>query len=99
MKIDRALVTALDKSKRQQILVRHVVELCSELGATVVAEGIETPDELQAVIDVGTQFGQGYVFAKPAYPMPKAKWPGAKSLPPETAAKMAFGARLRSVAR
>jgi len=92
VKIDRALVTGLDKSRRQQILVRHVVALCKELGAQVVAEGIETLDELLAVIDAGVQFGQGYLFARPAYPLPKAKWPGGASVPPETAAKASFGA-------
>jgi EAL domain-containing protein (putative c-di-GMP-specific phosphodiesterase class I) len=35
-----------------------------------VAEGIETGDELKAVTDAGVQYGQGYFFAKPAYPPP-----------------------------
>jgi len=35
-----------------------VVSLCRELGARVVAEGIETEDELSAVIDTGAQYGQ-----------------------------------------
>jgi EAL domain-containing protein (putative c-di-GMP-specific phosphodiesterase class I) len=97
VKLDRALITGLDKSRRQQILVRHVVELCRELGATVVAEGIETGDELKASRDVGAHYGQGFLFARPAYPLPKAKWPGAQSVPPETAAKTkaVFGARDR----
>jgi EAL domain-containing protein (putative c-di-GMP-specific phosphodiesterase class I) len=92
VKLDRALVTALDKSRRQQILVRHVVALCTELGAKVVAEGIETPEELHAVTDAGVHYVQGYVFARPSYPLPKAKWPGGDSLAPETATKTAFGA-------
>jgi EAL domain-containing protein (putative c-di-GMP-specific phosphodiesterase class I) len=90
VKLDRALVTGLDQNKRQRILVRHVVDLCAELGASVVAEGIETDDELRAVIDTGVQYGQGFLFAKPAYPLPKAKWPGGKSQPPETTAKAVF---------
>jgi EAL domain-containing protein (putative c-di-GMP-specific phosphodiesterase class I) len=99
VKLDRALVTGLDTNRRQQILVRHVVELCVELGATVVAEGIETIDELKAVGDVGAQYGQGYLFAKPNYPMPKAKWPGSPSQPPEDAAKAAFPRKLRPRSR
>jgi len=87
VKLDRALITGLDKNRSQQILVRHMVEMCRELDATVVAEGIETEDELKASRDVGAQYGQGYLFARPAYPFPKAKWPGAESVPPETAAK------------
>lgn len=85
VKLDRELVAGLDKNRRQQILVRHVVTLCTELGSTVVAEGIETHEELSAAMDCGVQFVQGYVFARPAYPLPKAKWPGAESVPPETA--------------
>ena len=91
VKLDRALVTRLDQSRRQRILVRHMVALCTELDARVVAEGIETEEELAAVIDCGVDYGQGYVFAQPAYPLPKAKWPGAPSVPPETAAKAVFG--------
>jgi EAL domain-containing protein (putative c-di-GMP-specific phosphodiesterase class I) len=97
VKLDRALITGLDTHKRQQILVRYMVELFRELGATVVAEGIETVEELTAVVDVGVQYGQGYLFAKPMFPLPKAKWPGARSVPPETAtnAKVDFSLRPR----
>ena len=75
VKLDLALVRGIEKSKRQQILVRQVVSLCRELGARVVAEGIETEDELSAVIDTGAQYGQGYLFARPAFPIPKPHWP------------------------
>jgi EAL domain-containing protein (putative c-di-GMP-specific phosphodiesterase class I) len=91
VKLDRALVTDLDKNRRQQILVRHVVALCTELDAKVVAEGIETEEEMKAAMDAGVQYGQGYLFAYPEYPLPKAKWPGGRSAPPETAAKAVFG--------
>ncbi|HVU02213.1 MAG TPA: EAL domain-containing protein [Polyangiaceae bacterium] len=95
VKLDRALITGLDQSKRQQTLVRKVVELCKELGAIVVAEGIETIDEFAAVKDTGAEYVQGFLFAHPAFPLPKAKWPGARSVPPETAAKASFGNRPR----
>ena len=79
VKLDRALVTGLDQSERQQILVRHVVRLCVELGAEVVAEGIETADELSAVIDSGAHYAQGYLLGRPSYPLPPAVWPGSDS--------------------
>jgi len=75
VKLDLALVRDIEKSKRQQILVRQVVSLCQELGARVVAEGIETEDELSAVIDTGAHYGQGYLFARPAFPIPMPSWP------------------------
>ncbi len=75
VKLDRALVTGLDKNPRQQILVRHVVRLCDDLGARVVAEGIETADELRAVIDSGAHYAQGFLLGRPNYPLPPALWP------------------------
>jgi len=55
--------------------VQMVVRLCEELGASVVAEGIETMDEFEAVCDSGAEYGQGYLFARPAFPLPTAVWP------------------------
>jgi EAL domain-containing protein (putative c-di-GMP-specific phosphodiesterase class I) len=75
VKLDRALITGLDQNPRQQILVRHVVRLCVELGAEVVAEGIETIDELSAVVDSGAHYAQGYLLGRPSYPLPPGRWP------------------------
>ena len=75
VKIDRALVSGLDTNRRQRILFNHVVRMCKELGARVVAEGIETIDELKAVCDGGADYGQGYLLARPGYPIPEVVWP------------------------
>jgi EAL domain-containing protein (putative c-di-GMP-specific phosphodiesterase class I) len=75
VKLDRELVRELHKNRRQQILVRSVVQLCKELGASVVAEGIETLEELLAVRDAGCDYAQGYLLARPAYPIPNVSWP------------------------
>ena len=75
VKIDRALVRGLDTNRRQRVLFYHVVRMCKELGAQVVAEGIETVDELKAVRDGGADYGQGFLLARPGYPVPKPSWP------------------------
>jgi EAL domain-containing protein (putative c-di-GMP-specific phosphodiesterase class I) len=75
VKLDRKLVQDLDKKPRQQKVVAGVVRLCEELHASVVAEGIETRDELQAVCDSGAHYGQGYLLARPGFPVPPIKWP------------------------
>lgn len=80
VKLDLALVRGIEASKRQQILVRQVVRLCEALGARVVAEGIETESELSAVIDTGAHYGQGYLFARPAFPIPTASFPRARTV-------------------
>ncbi len=75
VKLDRKLIQDLHRKPRQQKLVSMVVRLCHELGAIVVAEGIETSDEYAAVRDSGAQYGQGYLFARPGFPMPAITWP------------------------
>lgn len=74
VKLDRGLVAGIDRSPRQHQLVRSIVQLCGELGATVVAEGIETEDELLALSDTGAHYGQGYLLARPAFPAPSVSW-------------------------
>jgi EAL domain-containing protein (putative c-di-GMP-specific phosphodiesterase class I) len=77
VKLDRELIRGLDSSQRQRELVRCIVTLCTDMGADVVAEGIETPGELAAARDAGAGYGQGYLLARPAYPAPEVAWPGA----------------------
>jgi len=74
VKLDRDLITDMDKHPRQRILVRTVVNMCVELGAKVVAEGIETAGELQASIDAGVHYGQGYFLGRPANPPQPPVW-------------------------
>jgi EAL domain-containing protein (putative c-di-GMP-specific phosphodiesterase class I) len=75
VKLDRGLIMGVDQSRRQQQLVTSVVRLCNDLDAMVVAEGIETEAEFAALRDTGAHFGQGFLFARPAYPMPAVTWP------------------------
>jgi EAL domain-containing protein (putative c-di-GMP-specific phosphodiesterase class I) len=75
VKLDMQLVRGIDRLPRKQKLIKSIVSMCWEQGARVVAEGIETIPELKAVIDAGVQLGQGYLLAKPAYPIPPITWP------------------------
>jgi EAL domain-containing protein (putative c-di-GMP-specific phosphodiesterase class I) len=82
VKLDRGLIEGISKNSRQQKLVRGVVELCVDLGAQVVAEGIETPEEFDAVRETGIHYVQGFLFAKPSFPPPALR-PEARSLAPK----------------
>jgi EAL domain-containing protein (putative c-di-GMP-specific phosphodiesterase class I) len=75
VKLDRELIVGIDKSQRQQRLVANVVRLCCDLDATVVAEGIETSSEFDALRDTGVHYGQGFLFARPQFPLPAVSWP------------------------
>ncbi len=78
VKFDRSLISNADRSERQRRLMGALVHLCNDMGARVVAEGIETEGELKAVIDSGAHYGQGYYLARPAYPPPLVNWPEAR---------------------
>lgn|SRR6185369_3717144 len=75
VKLDGVLIRGIDKDSRRQAMVRHMVALCTDLGARVVAECIETVEELKAVADQGVQFAQGFVLARPAFPPPAINFP------------------------
>lgn len=75
VKLDRELIKEMDKNRKQQLLVASIVQLCLKQGAKVVAEGIETEEELKAVIDSGAQYGQGFLLARPNNPIPEVHWP------------------------
>lgn len=77
VKLDMQLVRGIDRLPRKQKLIKSIVSMCRDQGARVVAEGIETQAELSAVIDAGVQLGQGYLLAKPAFPIPQVTWPEA----------------------
>jgi len=68
VKLDRELIANIAHGSRQHKLVRALVRLCDDLGAKVVAEGIEYPEEARAARDAGVHYGQGYLFARPAFP-------------------------------
>ncbi|HET7542383.1 MAG TPA: EAL domain-containing protein [Polyangiaceae bacterium] len=87
VKLDGALIRGIDKDPRRQLMVRHMVALCSDLGAKVVAECIETTEELKAVADQGVHFAQGFVLARPSYPPPAVHFPLARRSPPVSGTK------------
>lgn len=73
VKLDRQLIAGLDTNPRLHALVTSIVRLCSELGAHVVAEGIETEAEFEAAIRTGAHYGQGFYLGRPAYPAPSLR--------------------------
>jgi diguanylate cyclase (GGDEF)-like protein len=64
VKIDRAFVDGLPRSAADQAIVRAVVSLASELGMAVLAEGVETLDQLDHVRRLGCGSVQGFLFSR-----------------------------------
>ncbi|GGJ33807.1 hypothetical protein GCM10011320_46960 [Neoroseomonas lacus] len=68
IKIDRGFVQSMAESATKRIIVEAVVRLGQQLGAEVVAEGIETEAERAMLCDIGCPYGQGYLFSPPLPP-------------------------------
>ncbi len=66
VKLDMALVRGCDHEPMKQQLIRSMTSLCKELGALVVAEGIETEAEREAVAGLGCDLLQGFLLGRPA---------------------------------
>jgi diguanylate cyclase (GGDEF)-like protein/PAS domain S-box-containing protein len=65
LKIDRSFVTQMSDNNENMEIVRTVVMLAQNLGMDVVAEGVETSEQLSLLQRLGCEFGQGYFFSKP----------------------------------
>ncbi len=66
LKLDMALVRGIDRDPRRRAIVRGVVGMCADLDTLLIAEGVETADEADALSDLGVRYHQGYWYARPA---------------------------------
>ena len=66
VKLDRSLITGIDRSPVKQRVVRAMTLLCADLGMEVICEGIETKPELTTLTDLGVDLVQGFLFGQPA---------------------------------
>jgi EAL domain-containing protein (putative c-di-GMP-specific phosphodiesterase class I)/GGDEF domain-containing protein len=65
MKIDHCFIQGVDHSQEMRALCQTIVAMARQLKLRTVAEGIETPGELQAMRDIGCEAGQGYLIQRP----------------------------------
>ena len=65
LKIDGSFVRDLATNRPNRALVAFVVEAAAVLGLSVTAEGVETPDEAAALLELGCVQAQGYLFGRP----------------------------------
>ena len=65
LKIDRSFVTQMMENEENLAIVRTIVALAQNLGMDVVAEGVETEDQLMLLRKLECEHGQGYLFSTP----------------------------------
>ena len=67
VKLDRVLIDGCDGNPTKRAILDAIAKLCRRLGIKLVAEGVETATELDAVREAGIQFVQGFYFARPSF--------------------------------
>ncbi len=65
IKVDRSFVTTMGADQGNALIVRSVIDLGHSLGMATVAEGVETPEALAALVDFGCDVVQGYHLSRP----------------------------------
>ncbi|MEO8899276.1 MAG: EAL domain-containing protein [Candidatus Dormibacter sp.] len=65
IKVDRSLIHAIESDRARRALVMALLSFSGHIGARLIAEGIETQAEREALISLGVQFGQGWLLGRP----------------------------------
>ncbi|MBI3648990.1 MAG: EAL domain-containing protein [Actinobacteria bacterium] len=65
VKVDISLTRDIDKDRAKRALTSALISFADELDMSIVAEGIETREELATLLELGVPFGQGFYLAKP----------------------------------
>jgi diguanylate cyclase (GGDEF)-like protein/PAS domain S-box-containing protein len=68
LKIDQSFVSGHAAAPGNWEIVRIIIGLAENLGLEVIAEGIETPEQLDAIRELGCHLGQGFLFSRPVCP-------------------------------
>ena len=71
IKLDRSIVHMIDQDPLKQAMLDAMLRLAAVINSHIIAEGIETANELAILISKGVQYGQGYFLARPAFPPPE----------------------------
>jgi EAL domain-containing protein (putative c-di-GMP-specific phosphodiesterase class I)/PAS domain-containing protein len=65
IKLDKSLIAMMTIDTRAAAIARSIVSLAADLDMEVIAEGVETEDQLQMLVDLGCPRGQGYLLGRP----------------------------------
>ncbi len=65
IKIDKAFIEIISVDKTDQQIVKAVVDIAHALGMQVVAEGVDSEENLAMILELGCEMAQGYLIARP----------------------------------
>ncbi len=66
IKVDRNIISNIDTDEMKQSIYKALKNICTDNNIKLLAEGVETPYELEKVKEIGVDYAQGYYFAKPS---------------------------------
>ena len=66
IKVDRNIIENIDKDTMKQSIYKALRTICLDNNIKILAEGVETPYELEKIKEIGVDYAQGYYFAKPS---------------------------------
>lgn len=81
LKIDQSFVREIERGEREQTLVRSMISLAHDLGYRVVAEGVETADAVDHLMEMGCDEAQGYFYGRPMTAEHFAGWLADRAVP------------------
>ena len=73
IKIDITMIRNVDTDPLKQTMIRALVNIAKSINARSIAEGVETVSEYRQIMQLGVDFCQGYLFAKPGPPFPEVQ--------------------------
>ena len=65
IKVDRAFISGIDEDPARQELLRALRSVSDQINAQIIAEGLDTLEELETLGRLGIPYGQGWLFGKP----------------------------------
>lgn len=71
IKLDMSIIREIHNSPPKQAIVEAMVKIATAVNAKIIAEGVETREELIELYNLGVNYVQGYFLAKPEFPAPK----------------------------
>lgn len=70
IKLDMSIIKDVDKNPLKQTMLEAMIKMASAINSKIIAEGIETQQELTTLIRMGVHYGQGYFLSRPGFPLP-----------------------------
>ncbi|WP_052506993.1 GGDEF domain-containing protein [Desulfonatronovibrio magnus] len=95
IKIDMSLTRGVDSNPAKRALVEAIITFAEKMDAKVIAEGIETRNQLEALVAMGAHSGQGFFLARPEFPKPAPSFNFKAYIPKETLSNAKFFGRMK----